>query len=132
MPQADRLVLLRLLMLDGNQDPDSLKRAVRSKPPILLVHGDRENVIPVEALSLSADALAGANVPCEWHLSLGVGHGIDGGGLRAWRLVPRPHVRAAVSQNPQPRTVLSMILSERVAEGHTPARQENVTFSAAL
>jgi phospholipase/carboxylesterase len=71
-----------LLALDEKQDPDSLKRAVRSKPPILLVHGDRDDLIPVDALFLSAGALAEANVPCEWHLSLGAGHGIDGGGLK--------------------------------------------------
>jgi phospholipase/carboxylesterase len=71
-----------LLVLDEKQDPDSLKRAVRSKPPILLVHGDRDDLIPVDAQFLSADALAGVNVPCEWHLSLGIGHGIDGGGLK--------------------------------------------------
>jgi phospholipase/carboxylesterase len=30
----------------------------------------------------SKEALAGAEIPCQWHLSPGVGHGIDGGGLR--------------------------------------------------
>ena len=71
-----------LLVLDERQDPDSLKRAVRAKPPILLVHGDQDDLIPLDALFLSADALAGADVPCEWHLSLGLGHGIDGPGLK--------------------------------------------------
>ena len=69
-----------LLVLE-EKDPASLKAGVRAKPPILLVHGDRDDLIPLEALFLSAEALAGADVPCEWHLSLGVGHGIDGGGL---------------------------------------------------
>ena len=69
-----------LLVLDEN-DPDSLKRDARAKPTILLVHGDRDDVIPLDALFLSADALGGADVPCEWHLSLGVGHGIDAAGL---------------------------------------------------
>jgi len=71
-----------LLVLDERQDPDGLKRAVRAKPPILLVHGDQDDLIPLDALFLSADALAGADVPCEWHLSLGLGHGIDGAGLK--------------------------------------------------
>jgi len=70
-----------LLVLDEN-DPDSLKRDLRAKPPILLVHGDRDDIIPLDALFLSADALGGADVPCEWHLSLGTGHGIDAAGLR--------------------------------------------------
>jgi phospholipase/carboxylesterase len=54
----------------------------RAKPPILLVHGDADQVIPVEALFESAEALGKAGLPCQWHLSAGVAHGIDGEGLR--------------------------------------------------
>ena len=50
-------------------------------PPILLVHGDMDDLIPFEALFMSAEELAKANIPCQWHLSMGVAHGIDGGGL---------------------------------------------------
>lgn len=49
--------------------------------PVLLIHGDQDDLIPAEALFASAEALAKAGIPCEWHLSLGIGHGIDGGGL---------------------------------------------------
>ena len=51
-------------------------------PPVLLVHGSQDDLIPVEALFVSANQLAAANIPCQWHLSIGTGHGIDGGGLR--------------------------------------------------
>jgi phospholipase/carboxylesterase len=51
-------------------------------PPILLVHGEQDPLIPVEAMFMAAEALAGASIPTQWHLSLDVGHGIDGGGLR--------------------------------------------------
>lgn len=50
-------------------------------PPILLVHGDQDPLIPVEAMFAAAEALAKASIPTQWHLSLDVGHGIDGGGL---------------------------------------------------
>ncbi|HPG01847.1 MAG TPA: prolyl oligopeptidase family serine peptidase, partial [Rhodoblastus sp.] len=50
-------------------------------PPILLVHGDSDDVIPLDALFESANALAKADLPCQWHISFGVGHGIDEGGL---------------------------------------------------
>lgn len=50
-------------------------------PRILLVHGDQDEMIPVDALFVSSEDLAKADIPCEFHLSLGVGHGIDGGGL---------------------------------------------------
>ena len=71
-----------MLVLEEGKGPDSLAAQVRGKPPILLVHGDRDEVIPLDALFLSTDALAAAEIPCEWHLSLGIGHGIDAGALR--------------------------------------------------
>lgn len=52
------------------------------RPAVLLVHGDADQVIPIEALVMSADRLGEADIPCEWHLSQGVGHGIDPAGLR--------------------------------------------------
>lgn len=55
--------------------------AVGAPPPILLVHGDQDQVIPVDAMFMSADELGKANIPCQWHLAGGVAHGIDGGGL---------------------------------------------------
>lgn len=52
------------------------------KPPVLLVHGDQDEVIPAQALFLSAQGLGGMGLTVEWHLSQGIGHGIDGDGLR--------------------------------------------------
>ncbi len=71
-----------MLVGEEGQAPDGLKAHLRAKPPILLVHGDRDDVIPIDALFGSAEALAAAEVPCEWHLSVGIGHGIDGEALR--------------------------------------------------
>ena len=51
-------------------------------PPILLVHGDQDAMIPLEAMFVAANELAAAEIPNQWHLSMGVGHGIDGGALR--------------------------------------------------
>jgi phospholipase/carboxylesterase len=50
-------------------------------PPILLVHGSQDDVVPMEALFLSAEKLAEAGIPCQWHLTIGLGHGIDSQGL---------------------------------------------------
>jgi phospholipase/carboxylesterase len=71
-----------LLVLEEGKGSERLKEQVRSKPPILLVHGDGDDVIPIEALFMSADALAAADLTCEWHIASGIGHGIDGEGLR--------------------------------------------------
>jgi len=55
---------------------------IRSRPPILLVHGDRDDLIPVQSLLLAASGLSALGVPVEWHISIGIGHGIDEEGLR--------------------------------------------------
>ncbi len=62
--------------------PEALKAEATGKPPILLIHGDRDDVIPVDALFAATDGLSAAEIPVEWHLSPGLGHGIDGEGLR--------------------------------------------------
>ena len=62
--------------------PEHLKDDAKGKPPILLVHGDRDNIIPVDALFEGMNALGKAEIPCQWHLSMGVAHGIDPDGLR--------------------------------------------------
>src|SRR5260221_6775827 len=56
--------------------PEKLLNEVQSRPPVLLVHGDADDRIPVQALSLAANGLAAAGVPVRWHISRGVGHGI--------------------------------------------------------
>ncbi len=50
-------------------------------PPIFLIHGNEDDLISVESLFLAAEDLNKANIPCQWHMSVGIGHGIDTGGL---------------------------------------------------
>jgi phospholipase/carboxylesterase len=59
----------------------ALQAEATAKPPVLLVHGDQDEVIPVQALFQASQALAAADIPVEWHMSQRVGHGIDGEGL---------------------------------------------------
>ena len=58
-----------------------IKDEMRSKPPVLLVHGDRDPTIPVPALFDSAEALAAAGHGAQWHVSYGVPHSIGPDGL---------------------------------------------------
>ena len=81
-PVAAVLGYSGMLVVEEGKGPESLKAQIRAKPPILLVHGDRDDVIPVEALFMTSDALGVAEIPCQWHLSAGVAHGIDAEGLR--------------------------------------------------
>jgi len=55
---------------------------IRSRPPVLLIHGDADELIPVQALLHAAQGLAALDVPAEWHIAAGIGHGIDQEGLR--------------------------------------------------
>jgi phospholipase/carboxylesterase len=71
-----------LLVLPENADPQQLEGEIRSRPPVLLVHGDCDELIPVQALFHAASGLAALAVPVEWHMSCGIGHGIDEEGLR--------------------------------------------------
>jgi len=63
--------------------PESLAAEIRSRPPILLVHGEVDPVVPVQAMAAAADALAGAGLAVEWHRRPGLAHGIDEFGMRA-------------------------------------------------
>jgi phospholipase/carboxylesterase len=59
-----------------------MARMPQSPPPsVLLVHGDADELIPAEALLMSANELADMDIPAQWHLSAGLGHGIDNAGL---------------------------------------------------
>ena len=59
---------------------ETLKR-FDDAPSVLLIHGDADQVIPAQALFMSANALASLGVPVQWHLSQGLAHGIDPAGL---------------------------------------------------
>jgi phospholipase/carboxylesterase len=50
-------------------------------PPILLTHGDSDQVIPPQAMFLAAAQLGAAGARVQWHLAHGMGHGIDPEGL---------------------------------------------------
>lgn len=62
--------------------PEALAAQARSKPPVLLVHGDQDDVIPVDAIHEARDGLAAVDIPVRWHISRGVGHGIAPDGLQ--------------------------------------------------
>jgi phospholipase/carboxylesterase len=63
-------------------DLDAFASSITSRPPVLLVHGDRDELIPAPALFQTAQGLAALELSVEWHLSAGLGHGIDQEGLR--------------------------------------------------
>lgn len=71
-----------LFVLPDGTGPEAVSGEIKARPPVLLVHGDRDDLIPVQAMFLSARYLAALEIPAEWHMSAGIGHGIDEEGLR--------------------------------------------------
>lgn len=61
--------------------PDQLESDLRIKPPILLIHGEEDDVIPVEAIHQAREALGNAGLSVEWHVRPDLPHGIDQQGL---------------------------------------------------
>ncbi len=61
--------------------PDSLAAELTHRPPVLLVHGEADDVVPVERSRDAEAALRAAGVPVEATYIPRLGHGIDETGL---------------------------------------------------
>ena len=62
--------------------PELLETETISHMPILLVHGDADEVVPPQSLPEAADALTKAGFEVYTHISKGTGHGIAPDGLQ--------------------------------------------------
>jgi phospholipase/carboxylesterase len=62
--------------------PQALGQAVISKPPVLLVHGDRDEVVDFKEMALAGDCLVAAGFETFGHVMEGTGHGIAPDGLQ--------------------------------------------------
>jgi phospholipase/carboxylesterase len=71
-----------LLVVPPDLKPEAFTAEIKSRPPVLLVHGDSDDLIPPQAMFQASSGLASFGLAVEWHLSEGVGHGIDQEGLR--------------------------------------------------
>jgi phospholipase/carboxylesterase len=63
--------------------PERLASEARVKPPVLLVHGDQDPVVPFEDMGLAGNALVAAGFETYGHVMKGTAHGIAPDGLRA-------------------------------------------------
>jgi phospholipase/carboxylesterase len=61
--------------------PELLAAETISRPKVLLVHGDADDIVPVQALGAAVDALQAAGLPVESMVRPGLPHSIDGPGL---------------------------------------------------
>ena len=61
--------------------PEALKGEIRSRPPVLLVHGDSDEMLPAVLTQRAAQVLQDNEVKVAVHIAEGIGHGIDQTGL---------------------------------------------------
>jgi phospholipase/carboxylesterase len=62
--------------------PELLATELRSRPPVLLVHGTEDPLVPYSSLAAAEATLKAAGVPVATVTSVGIGHSIDDQGLR--------------------------------------------------
>ncbi|KKC27926.1 alpha/beta hydrolase [Sphingomonas sp. SRS2] len=63
--------------------PDRLHAEITSRPPVLLIHGTEDDIVPFNSMDLASTALNAAGVRVEVHASSGVAHSVGQDGLAA-------------------------------------------------
>ncbi len=62
--------------------PQVLPMEVKVKPPVLLIHGDQDEVVDFSEMGMAGNALVAAGFPTFGHVMKGSGHGIAPDGLQ--------------------------------------------------
>ena len=80
-PRRDRAVAGVVGFSGRLLSPDTLEAEARVKPPVLLIHGDQDEVVPFDDMAVAGQALQGAGFTVYGHVMQGTGHGISPDGL---------------------------------------------------
>lgn len=64
-------------------EPEALAGAARVKPPVLLIHGDQDPVVPFDSMAAAGQELSASGFEVYGHVMAGTGHGIANDGLSA-------------------------------------------------
>ena len=80
-PRRDALLAAVVGFSGRLLDPAALAAETVSKPPVLLIHGHADPMVPVQSLPDAADALVQAGFETYAHVCKGLGHSIDQEGL---------------------------------------------------
>ncbi|MFQ5764177.1 MAG: alpha/beta hydrolase [Rhodospirillales bacterium] len=59
-----------------------LADAIKSRPPVMLIHGEADDVMPFEAQAAAVKGLEAVGVPVRHESRPGLGHGVDEDGIR--------------------------------------------------
>lgn len=79
--------------------PEALETEIRSRPPVLLVHGTADQVVPHDALGAAETVLKALGVPVETESRPGLVHSIDQVGAQKGALFLRRCLAAAPAVN---------------------------------
>lgn len=63
--------------------PDNLEAEIRSRPPVLLIHGTEDDVVPFRSMDIATTALAAVGIDVDAHVSPAIGHSVGQDGLKA-------------------------------------------------
>lgn len=63
-------------------DGENLQTEVKTRPPVLLIHGDADPMVPFAAMGQAEAELQRLGFEVDTHVSRGLGHSIDEAGLR--------------------------------------------------
>ncbi len=63
--------------------PERLAAEVTARPPVLIMHGDQDQVVEFREMALAANALSEAGFETYGHVMKGMGHGISQDGLES-------------------------------------------------
>lgn len=63
--------------------PERLHAEIRNRPPVLLIHGTDDDVVPFRSMELASTALTASGVTVATHVSPGLGHSVGQDGLAA-------------------------------------------------
>lgn len=80
-PRRDREVAGIVAISGRLLRPEALQADAVVKPPVLLIHGDQDPVVPFSDMGRAGDALVAAGFPTYGHVMQGTGHGIAPDGL---------------------------------------------------
>jgi phospholipase/carboxylesterase len=91
-PRRDRAMACVVAISGRLTRPERLAAETRVKPPVLIIHGDQDQVVDFGEMALAADALVAAGFDTYGHVMAGSGHGIAQDGLSTALAFLRHHL----------------------------------------
>jgi phospholipase/carboxylesterase len=81
-PRRDKAVAGVVAISGKLINPNDLQAQAKVKPEVILIHGDRDDVVPFDEMHIAGEALENAGFSTYAHVMAGTGHGIAPDGLQ--------------------------------------------------